>query len=485
MNFDHFINMNKPNLRLSIFSLLLFLGLSDCVWANNISVTNVTLSGQNTTAGVNNAANFTQVQFNISWENSHRVAFGPTNWDAAWVFVKYRVAGGNWLHASLASTGQVAPTGSTIDIGLLTPGTAYNASTNPGLGAFIYRNAAGTGTFTANGVQLRWPYGANGVADNAVVEVQVFAIEMIFVPGGSFQVGDGGTTGFTITNINTANATTAPVSNAGGFPSGQTAPTSASWPNGFTGFYCMKYEISQQQYVDFLNTLTASQSVTRFPNNNSNRLTISVSNGVYSTTNPFLACNFLSMADVCSYLDWSGLRPMTELEFEKACRGALTPVLGEYAWGTNSATLTTGLTNPGLTNEIASNAGANLLAGAQAGITGPGRVGMFASTNTTRTQAGASYYGIMELSGNLFERTISIGVAQGRSFSGIHGNGVINTSGDADVLNWPDATGTGAGIRGGAWINGIADCVVSNRGNANIAYSRINSTGGRGVRTAP
>ena len=84
-------------------SSVLALFFSFIVWttgfANNINVTNVGLTGQNTAAGVNNANNFTLVQFNLSWENSHRVSFGPTNWDAAWVFIKYRVAGGVWQHA--------------------------------------------------------------------------------------------------------------------------------------------------------------------------------------------------------------------------------------------------------------------------------------------------------------------------------------------------------------------------------------------------
>src|SRR5690606_29684717 len=41
-------------------------------------------------------------------------------------------------------------------------------------------------------------------------------------------------------------------------PTGQTQPN-ASWPNGFNAFYCMKHEITQQAYVDFLNTLTYAQ----------------------------------------------------------------------------------------------------------------------------------------------------------------------------------------------------------------------------------
>ena len=68
--------------------------LSTCLcYANNIQVANVTLTGQNT------VDDYTLVEFDISWENSWRVVGGPGNWDAAWVFVKYRIGAGPWLHA--------------------------------------------------------------------------------------------------------------------------------------------------------------------------------------------------------------------------------------------------------------------------------------------------------------------------------------------------------------------------------------------------
>ena len=80
-------------------------------YANNISVSNISITGQNTTAGTNNAANYSMVKFNLAWENSWRSA--ALNWDAAWVFVKYRVNGGAWNHCNLNNTGHTAATGST------------------------------------------------------------------------------------------------------------------------------------------------------------------------------------------------------------------------------------------------------------------------------------------------------------------------------------------------------------------------------------
>lgn len=132
--------------------IALLTALSTGLYANNISVSNVTLTGQNINAGTNNAANFILVQFDLSWENNWRTTTGPSNWDAAWVFIKYRIGTGDWQHALLNNIGHTAPAGSTIDAGLQTPGTAFNTTTNPGIGVFIYRSAAGTGTFSLSNV---------------------------------------------------------------------------------------------------------------------------------------------------------------------------------------------------------------------------------------------------------------------------------------------------------------------------------------------
>ena len=112
--------------------------------ANNITTSTGSLTG--------NTGTQVFVKFNVTWQNSWRI--NPDRWDAAWVFVKYRTSNGLWQHASLENTGHVAPSGSTLTTGLVDPSTAFNASTNPGVGAFIYRSADGSGTFTANNVQL-------------------------------------------------------------------------------------------------------------------------------------------------------------------------------------------------------------------------------------------------------------------------------------------------------------------------------------------
>ncbi len=521
--------MRHPSHLLSITCVCLL--LTHGTRANNIQVTNPTLTGNTGTSAL--------VQFDLSWENSWRGG-AVTNWDAAWVFVKYRTSlTGPWLHANLNNTGHVASAGSQIDLGLLTPGAAYNAGTNPVVGVFIYRSATGTGSLSLPSTQLQWNFAAQGLNYVDIAQMQVFAIEAVYVPQGAFAAGSGGTEQnvFTLTTINTASATTVPAGTgslggqAGGYPTGQTVPANASWPNGYSAFYCMKYEVSQQGYVDFLNTLTYIQQVTRTvnapnsvagtgamlsPNSDRNGIVIQTS-GVASTTPAMyacnlngnatygeatdgkdIACNWLSWADLTAYLDWSGLRPMTELEFEKACRGTIAPVANEYPWGTTGLAMNTyTLANVGAANEGIATNYSTTLGNAACGstipyggaINGPVRVGIFAAngSSSSRITAGASYYGIMELGGNVVERPVTIGTGAGRSFTGTHGNGALTAAGVSDGATWPSPSNAdGSGRKGGSWASLDEQAQVSNRGSASIFNAVRNDTyGGRGVRSAP
>jgi hypothetical protein len=76
-------------------------------------------------------------------------------------------------------------------------------------------------------------------------------------------------------------------------------------------------------------------------------------------------------------------------------------------------------------------------------IQGIRRCGEFASSsvNHTRQEAGAGYYGVMELSGSISEPVVSLGNVAGRSFQAINGNGELNTAGYADVDYWPGING--------------------------------------------
>ena len=519
-NFFNLINYMAMKKHLFLIS---FIGITSLCYSNNINVSNVALTGQNT------VSDFTLVQFDISWDNSWRTSTFESNWDAAWVFVKYRLKREiTWNHATFNTTGHTTPAGSTIT----TP--------TDGKGVFIYKNANGIGTNTWTAAQLRWNYGVDGLQDNDSVEVCVFAIEMVYVPQGAFYAGDGsvstiqgqfeaGISGTPFQVISEAaivlggggagslgNNNAAGMFPADDFGDAATQTLPAAYPKGYTAYYIMKYEISQEQYVEFLNKLTYSQQATRTvfaPNSaagtgalsNSSRNGIDIQTPGVSTITPAIyacnlngnstysetddgqniACNFLIWTDIAAYLDWSGLRPFTELEYEKACRGGnLAAVADEYAWGNTTITGATGITNSGLTNEIASNAGANCVYNFV--LQGPMRVGNFAQSATNRQNSGGSYYGVMELSGNNMERPVTVGNATGRTFTGINGDGSLDATGNANATNWPGTDAIGAGFKGGNWILDAVYLRVSDRSYAAYGYTgRHADYGGRGVRIAP
>ncbi|MFN7327505.1 MAG: SUMF1/EgtB/PvdO family nonheme iron enzyme [Chitinophagales bacterium] len=449
---------------ISSLNVLLLLFCAAGLSANNIQIGAPTLTGENRTEG------YVFVTFDLSWENSWR-GTEANNWDAAWVFVKFRIGGGEWQHAKLHNTGHLPGTGTpaTISAGLINEDIPFEPSGNPAVGAFIYRSGDGFGTFNTTANKLRWNYAAHGITNATSLEVNVFAIEMVYVPEGEFNVGGGGGyNAFTSTTINTANATTAPSGTgslggqAGGYPTGVNPPVSPNWPNGYDAFYCMKYEISQQQYVDFLNSLTPSQSINLvngdiyYGNSYYNNYTyyrygiLGDGQGSFTTSLPYLACNWIYQNRGAAYVDWAGLRPMSELEFEKACRGNQLPVQNENAWGNSSyqnASYTLSFVdqeNEGIASNYSTTSG-NVNIGQ--GVFGPMRVGIFAAngSNTGRITSGASYWGIMELSGNLYDQCLLITENNSSQYSGYHGDGILTINGSSTEF-----TSLGLIARGGA-----------------------------------
>jgi len=494
-------------------SAVIAIGLSFALsqtFGNNIQVANVTMTGQNT------GSQYTYVQFDLSWDNSWNLSTGPNNWDAAWVFVKFQITGGSgctastlWNHATLSTVSADMSVGNnnSVPVGI--------TAESDGKGVFIYRNTAGSGSNLWQSVKLKWNYGTDGVGNLCTVTVKVFAVEMVYVPAGSFYCGDGVVpgngrfeSGASGTPFQVTSAATPSTLGGGGAGSlgnnsnggmvtvddfsstGASQALPASFPNGYNNFYCMKYEISQHQYYEFLNTLTGTQQTNRTPattvgwyHANAGGFTtpqsrngvkcqtapVGATSGVYgcdlnnngifnevSADGMYLAMNFLSGPDLLAYLDWSGLRPMSELELEKACRGSLIPVAGEFAWGTNVATAVASVTNAGANNEISATANANINYNNL--LTGPARCGIFANGSSTRVLAGASYWGIMELSGNVWENEVGLGSAAGRSFTGIHGNGSLNAAGFADVNYWPGINGNNTLGSANATYGGVTGC---------------------------
>jgi formylglycine-generating enzyme required for sulfatase activity len=500
------IRLSRALTTLSALILVCFFALVKDANANNVRITNLTVHPHSSGDG--------EVEFDLAWDNSWRSTTEPYNWDAVWVFAKIRRNGGDWTHLNLKSTGHTipqSPQALTASLGLVDTGAAYDASTNPYVGMFVYRTNDGFGAVTANDMRLRWNYSDNGASSGDVVEIRVVGVEMVYIPQGAFYAGDGSTGSsnrFRDTSTSTSgpwyitseNAITTSTMSPYWFGSVFTIP--ADFPKGFGAFYMAKGELSQAAYAAFFNMLTSTQKSTRDITGNhatylgkntdaiSYRNNLSWSGSGEMTlnggTHGGVAMNYLAWADLTAFLDWAGLRPMSELEYEKAGRGPLNAVAGEYAWGSTSITGATSITNSGLGSERGQS-GSNCAYNGASNVQGPLRIGSFAKGVSSRVASGGGFYGVMELSGNVWERAVTVGNSTGRLFQARnHGNGVLASNGESNVTNWPGTNSVGAGFRGGAWGSIATYARLSDRFNAAITDTyRYVSSGGRGVRSAP
>ncbi|MNV16035.1 Formylglycine-generating sulfatase enzyme [compost metagenome] len=471
----------KSTLITIALGMLFTLGISSYVYSNNLVISDVALANDST------------LTFKVSWENSWRTNNAPYNHDAVWLFIKKRdCASLQWSHVNLSLSPSNHSTSSPLEIYI--DGRDNAAITK---GVFVRRSSAGTGNISSVTVSLRMQGVTAGQYD-----FKVFGIEMVQIPQGSFNLGDGISSGYFKTGA-TNNPYLVGSEGAIAVGTGATnlyAATSASYfpvalpaayPKGYKEIYCMKYEISQGQYVDFVNTLLADQGAARQVTGAVSRLSISGTWPVILANVPHRAMSHLSWYDLLSYLDWSALRPMTELEFEKIARGPSVPVTGEFAWGTSLITDANTMAADGTATENSSSvitAGSGLANYGNTSVLGPVRCGFAAKPGTNRFEAGAGYYGVMELSGNIAELTVSTIDGTGAAFSGILGDGEISLSpnaGFANVTAWPSAAaGTAGGcLRGGSWIQGETTLRVSDRTqSSSFPAGRVNYYGGRGVR---
>lgn len=521
-------------------------------WAN---ANNIRIIGKPELKDQDTLKNTVLIKFDIAWDNSWKTS-KPANHDAAWIFVKCW-DGESWNHVYLEKDGTVPGSKNAADA--VNKGTVYSVTDREGkvknmdmlldpgysyawkqwhldptedsvqciVGYFLYRKDYGAGHIVVPGVTFKWNYGNQGFVDEDDLVVKVFAIEMVYVPKGSYYLGGKGTaawqygsfttngntfgTPMVVTSENAITVTNSTSSNtlwaANNYIVAGTIP--ADYPKGYEAFYIMKYEMTQEAYCEFLNTLNQGQQDGRINGNLANlavgawawggnlaawRNHIKIqqaapvaifgmdanNNGVYNETDKVkydsrdtlvrnidgqdLAVNFVSFYDLLAYAEFAGLRPMTELEFEKACRGPREPVNDEYAWGSVTKvffawTFHTGsgayynYRNDG--NMWGANTGTEKTADAyNSGIShgythsggwwsynnyyypAPLRVGVFADSTSTRAAAGASFWGVMNMSDNVAEMCISATDSVGRKFIGVHGCGQLDGNGDAICKQW-------------------------------------------------
>jgi hypothetical protein len=168
--------------RRSRLLLLITLSIVQQLKGNDLQITNVSVLQ-------NNALHYSMVKFNISWQNSWRISSGPSNWDAAWVFIKFRIKTQpnwkhttlNWLNGSGTGDGHTVPANATI-------ASSNDNGSGGSYGVFIYHNSdMPQSAVNYSDVELRWNYGVDGVNDADSLEICVLGIEMVRVPQGGFK----------------------------------------------------------------------------------------------------------------------------------------------------------------------------------------------------------------------------------------------------------------------------------------------------------
>lgn len=421
----------------------------------------------------------------ISWENGWH---DTLNQDAIWVFAKEpgSETGGRHLRPQA--------------VRVLQGYDRFQARiSSDGVGLWLYPVAGHS--FRADSAMLELTY-------PEAVAISLHGIEMVVIPQGSFWVGD------SLSNKTLASSTGGPYRIAAdgalplNRPNGIHAPPGAdtgwvrpSFPLGYRSFLCQKYEISQGAWASFIEALGPEAVEQLYPGLANGtmpqelkyrRCGLTAQHGALSALSGLdRAMGGLCWTDLLMYLDWAGLRPMTETEFEKACRGPLRPLGKEYAWGTLLAQTPDSLTQDGTAVEqpshvIQQGAGwANFARPVgQPYPGGPVRQGFAAQQAADRVGGGFGYWGCAELSGNVWEMCVR--VQSQTSFDSTAGDGHLVPPAQA---SWQHVAPI---VRGGAHTSLLfndlnypfRDLAVSDRFYQDYDCSqRRSTTGGRGVRS--
>lgn len=358
--------------------------------------------------------------FDIAWKDSWR---HEGNHDALWVFFKVRRdATEDWQHLRLVADKPLNPKGygqgggTRVDLIVPDGDDGY-------LGLLVRRAEFGLGDVAAKDVTVIWNVSATkGVPQDLAVTIQAFAIDMIFVPEGAFELGSGGNEPGHFYEYTDGSQHTKPfrVKSADPIPTGQQAgklwarrvnepedkgSLPATFPNGYRAFYCMKGH-AMSEWESFVKAIPPTDAKIF-------EAAVNKHGG-------------LSWADGIAFAAWAGLRPVTELEFEKITRGPMTS-----GWDFGDS-----LNHP-------------------------------------------SFWGVRSINGwrSPRDQVVTVANAVGRAFRGTHGMGTLVPPSD-----WPGARGDGAGIRGG---HGAASNPGYRLDAGSVETERKPGIGWRGARTAP
>lgn len=503
--------------RLSILLFLLFLAVS--LTANNVRVSDIQVPDELVPNPSNPNQLFLDISFDLAWDNSWRTQDPQVGaqYDGVYFFTYYRIDSSEWRIL-----------GNNISASNPSPPDFIQRNIAAG-GNFIYRSTDGTGDVSIDDIQIKGIVDGRFVNSADEIEVRVFTIEMVWIPASTWYLGSpsGDEPGsFHVEMGNDPNYGAAYLINSSSGVSFGTAstnqvtfdtgPTTGSpsgsvsrftYPMAYNTYWMMKYEVTEGQYVDFFNSLTDTQQplldITGPKGKDSDAVvdgnTISwASPGQEMTTAaPDRAIGYVSQDMILSYLNWAGLRAPSELEYEKAARSYRFPVENEYAWGSDQVAANEYIINgAGTDNELVSNpsgteGNGNYSATAGVANSRPYRTGIFAASASVpnRELTGGSAYGIMELSGNLTEATISLtavaNTANSYSYpSTSHGTfqldadgypvgSSFNTRDNPDIAYWS--------LRGGSYADPAQRLRITDRTEGEVALTARATVGFRGV----
>ncbi len=278
----------------------------------------------------------------VSWKNAWR---NEKNYDGAWLFLKLVGPDGGYIHLKLSDAHQA------VSIEEKTLGLILKSSPDS---AGLFISLAGNYRGDVSAV-LKLKLSRNQFRGVAVRQyrLQCYGMEMVYIPAGAHSIGDtsrsavangayfqsaGNGKPGNIFRINKENDIIE-VSDRNGalYYTGRLAeyegdkggPIPAAFPKGVNSFIMMKYEPTQELYAAFLNSLPKSlrdghAKLLQSPGYYQLRGTIKKDSSRYLADIKDAPLNFIAWSNALSLADWCGLRPVTDLEFSKACRGTKT-----------------------------------------------------------------------------------------------------------------------------------------------------------------
>jgi formylglycine-generating enzyme required for sulfatase activity len=388
------------------------------------------------------------VVFNLSWDNAWK---NQRNHDAVWLFFRLQWPPGS-KHQKVSKNGHevIANFGNYDQVNFEVPADQVGLFVKP---ATEYR---GDINLTVK-IQLDQA-DLNGI-NTRNASMKVYGIEMVNIPNGEFTLGDpdpiatrygaifkpkkGAPDGFVTIKSEEQQLEVgedgdlfyeAPTNYEGD----QTGTIPATYPKGVSSFYMMKYELTERLYADFLNSIKKEVVGDRevFTQEHYTKTgSIDKDGELYTTPYANKPARYVSWDDGMAFADWAGLRPMTEFEFTKAARGDQEPMQSEFPWQTGERLQVQRLPDENWELEMRNGWDESHL------------------TEENRHFFGASFFWVMDLSGSIWERVVTIGHPKGRAYLGSHGDGYLSDSGTATNQDWPigeDDTG-GIGYRGGGF----------------------------------